>query len=72
MQNKKEPWIFVKILSKHRQVISSKFPRSFRDARDLVVFYDWFYVFSEVLLDFQKFTKHHQDTSTPKNLRKLA
>ena len=36
---KKEPPIFLKIQSKHRQVISSKFPKSFRDARDVVVFY---------------------------------
>ena len=37
MQNKKEPSIFLRIQSKHRQVISSKFPKSFRDAGDLVV-----------------------------------
>ena len=29
VQNKKEPWIFLKIQSKHRQVISSKFSKSF-------------------------------------------
>ena len=33
-RTKKEPSIFLKILSKHRQVISSKFPKSFRSARD--------------------------------------
>ena len=37
MQNKMEPSIFVKIQSKHRQVISSEFPKIFRGARDLVV-----------------------------------
>ena len=41
LQNKKEPSIFLKIQSKHRQVISSKFPESFRGAGDLVVFYDF-------------------------------
>ena len=30
--------IFLKIQSKHRQVISSKFPKNFRGAGDLVVF----------------------------------
>ena len=34
---KTEPSIFLKIESKHRQVISSKFPKSFRGAGDLVV-----------------------------------
>ena len=45
VQNKNEPWIFLKIQSKHRQVISSKFPKSFRDAGDLVVSYDFFVIF---------------------------
>ena len=33
---KKEPSIFLKIQSKHRQVTSSKFPKRFRGACDLV------------------------------------
>ena len=37
MQNQKKPSIFLKIQSKHRQVISSKFPKSFRGADELVV-----------------------------------
>ena len=37
MQNQNKPSIFLKIQPKHRQVISSKFPKSFRGARDLVV-----------------------------------
>ena len=40
-QNKKEPSIFLKIQSKHRQGISSKFRKSFRGAGDLMVFYDF-------------------------------
>ena len=51
-------------------MISSKFP-SFRGASDLVVFYDFFVIF-RVFLDFQKLNEHHQVTSTPKTLRKLA
>ena len=39
-QNKKEPSIFLKILINYRLVISSKFPKSFKGARDSVVFYD--------------------------------
>ena len=46
-------------------MISSKFPKSFRGARDLMVFY-------ESLKVFQKFIEHHQVTSTPKTLQKLA
>ena len=42
MQNKKEPSTFLKIQSKHRQVISSEFSKSFRGARDLVLFYVFF------------------------------
>ena len=71
-QNKKEPPIFLKIQSEYRQVISSKFPKSFRGAHDLVVFYDFFSDFSGLFSDFQTLTKHHQFTSTPKTLRKLA
>ena len=41
VKNKREPSSFVKIEPKHRQVISSKFTKSFRGARDLVVFYDF-------------------------------
>ena len=44
MQKKKEPSIFLKIQSKHRQVISSKFPESFWGDGDFVVFYDFFFV----------------------------
>ena len=53
-------------------MISSKFPKSFRGARDLVVFYNFFSDFSGFFSDFPKFTKHHQVTSTPKTLRKFA
>ena len=52
-------------------MISSKFPKSFWSARDLVVLYDFLNDFS-FFLDFQKFTKHHQVRSIPKTLRKLA
>ena len=64
---KTELSIFLKIESEYRQVISSKFPRSFRVAGGLVVFYDFF-------CDFRGFSdlKHHQVTSTPEILRKLA
>ena len=62
MQNKKEPSVFLKIWWKHRQMISSKFPKSFRGAGDLVVFYR---DFSGYLLDVQKLTNYHQVTSTP-------
>ena len=41
VQNKKEPSIFLKNQSKHRQVISSKFSKSFRGAGDLVVLYEF-------------------------------
>ena len=41
MHFKKEPSIILKIQSEHRQVISSKFSKSFRGASDLVVFYDF-------------------------------
>ena len=41
MKNKKEPSISPKVDSKHLQVISSKFPKSFRGADDLVVFYEF-------------------------------
>ena len=46
VKNKKEPSIFLKIESEHRQVISSKFPKSFRGARDLMVFYEFYNDFS--------------------------
>ena len=56
-----------------KQVIWSKFPKSFRGAGDLVVFYNFFSDFSGFFLsDFNKITKHHQVTSSPKALRKLA
>ena len=48
-------------------MISSKFPKSFRVARGLVVF-----MIFRGFSDFTKFTKHHQVTSTPKSLRKLS
>ena len=72
MQNEKEPSNFLKFQSKHRQVISSEFPKSFRGARDLVVFYDFCRDFLGFFWGFQKFTEHHQVTGTPKTLRKLA
>ena len=40
VQSKKESSIFLKVQSEHRQVVSSKFPKSSRGASDLVVFYD--------------------------------
>ena len=40
MQNKKDPSIFLKVQTKHRKVISSKFPKSFRGDGDLVVLDD--------------------------------
>ena len=49
-------------------MISSKFSKSFRGDRDLVVFYNFLGGFR----DFQKLTKHHQATSTPETLRKLT
>ena len=52
----KDPSIFVKIKSKKRLMISSKFPKSFRGAGDLVVFYELFRDFSAGF--FQKITKH--------------
>ena len=51
MQSEKEASIFLKIESKHCQVISSKFSKSFRGAGDLV-FYDLFCDFSGLLSDF--------------------
>ena len=63
-RRKKEPSISLKINSKHHQVISSKFPKSFTGGSDLVVFYD-FSKFSG-FIDFQKLTKHHKVTSTLK------
>ena len=48
----KEPSIFVKIKSKKRLMISSKFPKSFRGAGDLVVFYQFSCDFSEYFPDF--------------------
>ena len=52
MQNKKEASIFLKIQSKHRQVISSKFPKSFRDAGELMVFYLFERCSDGVLIEF--------------------
>ena len=46
MQNNKETTTFLKIQLKYRQVISNKFPKSFRDAGDLVFFYEIFSDFS--------------------------
>ena len=63
MQNEKKPSIFLKTESKHRQVISSKFPKSFRDAGDLVMFYDTFVVFG----DFPDFSKIHQPPPSHKH-----
>ena len=40
-RTKKEPSIFLKIESENRQMISSKFPKSFRGAGDLVVLGDF-------------------------------
>ena len=37
VQNIKESSIILEIWIKHRQVVSSKFPKSFRGARDFVV-----------------------------------
>ena len=54
VQNKEEPSICRKTRSKHRQVISSNYPKNFRGARDLVVFYK-----------FSCNSKRHQVTSTP-------
>ena len=71
MENRKEPSISRKLWSKHHQVIPSQFPKSFRGAGNLVVFYDFFHDF-QVFLDVQKFTKHHQVISTPETFRKLA
>ena len=53
-------------------MISSKFPKSFRGARDLVVFYDFCSDFSGVFSDFAKFTKHHEITRTPVTHRNPA
>ena len=58
-ENKQEPSISVKIQSEHREVISIKFPKSFRGAGDLVVFYNFWSDFSGGFFDFQKFTKRH-------------
>ena len=44
-------------------MISSKFPKSFRGAGDLVMFYDFFFVIFRGLS--KKITKHHQIISTP-------
>ena len=44
MENKKESSMFLKIQSKHRQVILSKFPKSF-GAGNFVVFYIFFEIF---------------------------
>ena len=41
MQNKKELSIFLKIQKEDRQVVSSKFPKSFGGACDLLVFHDF-------------------------------
>ena len=71
MQNENETSIFVKVQSKHRQVISGKVSKSFRGADDLVVFNECFCDFSG-FLDFQKITKRHQVTITLETLRKLA
>ena len=62
VQNKKEPSIFLKIQSEHRQVISSKFSKSFRGVRDLVVFYAflWFWSFFFRLSKTHKALPGHQ------------
>ena len=56
VQNRKEPSTFVKIQSEHRQVISNKFLKSFRSARDLVAFYELFCDFPGVF----RLSKTHQ------------
>ena len=48
-QNKKEPPIFLKIQSEYRQVISSKFPKSFRGAGALVVLGEFLWFFGGFL-----------------------
>ena len=53
-------------------MISSKFPKSFRGARDFVVFYELFFVIFWGFLDLKEIIQHHQVTSTLKTLRKLA
>ena len=73
VKNEKEPSIFLKIQSKHRQVISSKLPKSFSGAGDLVVFCEFFFVIFRVFFsNFAKVIKNHKVTSTRKTLRKLA
>ena len=59
VQNKKEPSIFAKLQSKHRQVISSKFPKRFRDAGDLVMFYDFFFCDFSGFFQFFKNPSYH-------------
>ena len=73
VQNKNQSWIFIKSWSKHRQVISSKFPKSFRADGDLVVLGELLKVSLKVYQKItKKFVKHHQITSSPKTPRKLT
>ena len=51
IQNIKEPSIFLEIQSKNRQAISNMFPMIFRGAGDLVVFYDFFFLFFVLFRD---------------------
>ena len=53
-------------------MISSKFPKSFRAAGDLVVLGEFLKVLKTPRKITKKFIKHHQVTSKPKTLRKLA
>ena len=57
---------------KNRQMISRKFPKSFRGAGDLVVFYEFLSYFSGFFQTSNKITEHHQVTSIPKTLGKLT
>ena len=65
VQNKKKPSTFLEIQSKHRLVISSKFPKSFSGAGDLVVFH-------EFLCYFRFFSVFRKVTKSPAPLQKLA
>ena len=53
-------------------MISSKFPKSFRAAGDLVVLGEFWKVLKKARKITTKFVKHHKVTSSPKTLRELA
>ena len=57
-RNKSEPSIFHEIWSEDRQVISSKFPKSFRGAGDFVVLGD-FLKSEKTSKNHEKVMKHH-------------